>query len=250
MERYSNLSIIIPARNEGDGIARIVANAIKYSDDVIVVDGHSQDQTKEIVEKLGVKFLLDNKKGKGDAMKVGVAHAKYENILFYDADGSHDPTDLPKMAEYILSSKADMITASRRTGGSFDLDMSFVGLIRSVGCDFLVVMINHRFKANLSDVLYSFRAIKKNVFEKLDIQENGFGVEQEMVIKCLANGFSIFETPSRELKREWGKSKLQTIVGIHFIFMIVKEYFKTYKKKPMLISDTETKQVDVGSSGI
>jgi len=220
-----SISIIVPAKNEDAGIGKILHELKKFSDDVIVVDGHSHDNTKKIVTGMGVRFYLDHKLGKGDAMKVGVAKAKHEVVIFFDADGSHDKHDIPAMARLLLSKKADFVMGSRRTGGSFDLSMSLTGIIRSAGCDFLVMLINKRFHAALTDVLYSFRGIRKSVFKKLDLQENGFGIEQEMVIQCLKKGYTVAEIPSRESARGWGTSKLRTIAGLRFLTMIFREYW-------------------------
>lgn len=220
------ISIVILAKNEGAGIERIIKSILPYTNDVIVVDGHSTDNTKEIVRALGVRFYLDNKRGKGDAMKVGVTKVKRDVIIFFDADGSHDVHDIPVMAGLLLSRKADFVMGSRRTGGSFDLSMSLTGIIRSAGCDFLVMLINKRFHVKLTDVLYSFRGIRKPVFQKLQLCEDGFGIEQEMVIQSLKKGYKVAEIPSREHAREWGSSKLRTIEGLHFLTMIIKEYLR------------------------
>ena len=219
------ISIVIPAKNEGGGIGNIIKSVLPYSGDVIVVDGHSTDNTKEVARALGVRFYLDNKRGKGDAMKVGVVRAKHDVIIFFDADGSHNKNDIPAMAGLLLSKKVDFVMGSRRTGGSFDLNMSLTGIIRSAGCDFLVMLINKRFHTKLTDVLYSFRGIRKPVFKKLNLREDGFGVEQEMVMQCLKKGYKITEIPSRESARGWGSSKLRTITGLRFLIMILKEYW-------------------------
>lgn len=221
------ISIVILAKNEGAGIARIIKSVRPYTNDVIVVDGHSTDNTKHIVRQLGVRFYLDNKRGKGEAMRVGVAKVKHDIIIFFDADGSHNQKDIPVMAKLLLSRKADFVMGSRRTGGSFDLSMSLTGIIRSAGCDFLVMLINNRFRAQLTDVLYSFRGIRKPVFQNLGLREDGFGIEQEMVIQSLKKGYKVAEIPSRERARGWGSSKLRTIAGLKFLTMILKEYLES-----------------------
>lgn len=220
----SSISIVVPAKNEGAGIGKILQLLKKYSNDIIVVDGHSQDNTETVTKKAGGRFYLDNGKGKGDAMKVGVLHAKHDAVIFFDADGSHDPKGIPEMAKLLLSKKADFVMGSRRTGGSFDISMSFTGIIRSAGCDFLVMLINKRFGTKLTDVLYSFRGVRKPVFTKLRLKENGFGIEQEMVMSCLKNGYKIKEIPSREYARGWGVSKLRTIEGFRFLSKVLSEY--------------------------
>ncbi|MBI5613918.1 glycosyltransferase family 2 protein [Candidatus Gottesmanbacteria bacterium] len=219
-------SIIIPTRNEGEGIERIIRSVMRYSDDIIVVDGHSKDKTKEIAHKLGAKFYLDHGLGKGDAMKVGMQKAKYDILIYFDADGSHDEKDISKIASLLLSKKADFVMGSRRTGGSFDVSMSFQGIIRSAGCDLLVMLINHKFQTKLTDVLYSFRGTRKDIFRSLQLKDNGFGIEQEMVVSCLKKGFLVSEIPSREKARGWGESKLSTISGVKFLWNILLEYIK------------------------
>ena len=220
----SSISIVLPAKNEGAGIASILKILKKYSNDIIVVDGHSQDKTEAVTSKMGARFYLDNGKGKGDAMKIGVLHAKRDIVIFFDADGSHDPKGIPEMAKLLLSKKADFVMGSRRTGGSFDVEMSFTGIIRSAGCDFLVMLINKRYGTKLTDVLYSFRGIRKPVFTKLRLKEDGFGIEQEMVMSCLKNGYKVREIPSRECARGWGASKLRTIEGFRFLTKVLLEY--------------------------
>lgn len=224
MVQKLSISIVIPAKNEGEGIVRILKSVRPYSDDVIVVDGHSTDNTKRIVKRLGVRFYLDNKRGKGDAMKIGVAKAKHDVVIFFDADGSHDEKDIPFVAKLLYSSNAGLVVGSRRTGGSFDINMSFTGIIRSAGCDLLVMLINNRFKTQLTDVLYSFRGVRKEVFRKLNLKEDGFGIEQEMVLSCIKKGFPVIEIPSREKARGWGRSKLSTISGIKFLLRVLREY--------------------------
>ncbi len=221
----SKVSIIIACKNEGAGIERIIQSVKKYSDDIIVVDGHSNDGTKEIARKFKASFFLDNKKGRGDALKIGIKKANGEILVFFDADGSHDEKDIPNLVVPILKKEADLVIGSRRTGGSFDVNVNFTGIVRSAGCDFLVSLVNHKFKISLTDILYSFRAIKASTARRLHFKSNDFGIEQEMVVVCLKNGCKVMEIPSREKARGWGKSKLHTLIGIKFIMSILKDLY-------------------------
>ena|SRR3989344_132672 len=221
----SKVSIVIACKNEGEGIAQILKSIKKYSEDIIVVDGHSNDGTREAAKNFGVRFFLDNKKGRGDALKIGIRKAKKDIIVFFDADGSHNSQDIPKFVFPIIKNEADLVIGSRRTGGSSDLTINLVGIIRSAGCDFLVAMVNHKFKTHLTDILYSFRAIKTETAKSLHFKSNDFGIEQEMVVSCLRSGFIVKEIPSREKARGWGKSKLRTITGIKFIYSLIKQLY-------------------------
>ena len=199
----NEISIVIPAKNEGEGIERIINSVILFTDDILVIDANSQDGTKEICNLYGVKYVMDDGRGKGAAMAIGVKLCKYNDIIFYDADGSHDPKDIPEFIRLLKETDVDMITASRRTGGSYDIDLSFGGLIRSTGCDFLTFLVNTRYGVTLTDILYSYRAIRKNKFNELDLVQPGFGVEQEMVMNAIERKFNIIEIASRENKRTY-----------------------------------------------
>lgn len=221
----SRVSIIIACKNEGSGIKKILESVKKYSDDIVVVDGHSNDGTEEIVKKFKASFFLDNKKGRGDAIKIGIKKAKGDILVFFDADGSHDEKDIPNLVKPILKREADLVVGSRRTGGSFDINVNLTGIIRSAGCDFLVSLVNHKFKTSLTDILYSFRAIKALTARKLNLKSNDFCIEQEVVVSCLKNGYTVREIPSREKSRGWGKSKLHTLMGIKFSFSLIKDLY-------------------------
>lgn len=223
--KFSDLSIVIPSKFEAEGIQKIIDNALIYSDDVIVVDGNSNDGTKEICDKNKIKFFEDGNSGKGKAMSIGVNNSDNDLIIFYDSDGSHDHNDIPNIYEK-LKNNYDLVLTSRRTGGSHDVDLSFNGLIRSFGCDLLVFLLNTRFNQNFTDILYSFRGMKKEKYINLDLKEEGFLIEQEMIIKSIKNKFEICQIPSREGKRKWGSSKLRTISGIKFLYKLILEFFK------------------------
>ena len=223
--KKSKVSIVIASKNEGEGIQKILNSLRKYSDDIIVVDGHSNDGTREKVERFGARFFLDNKKGRGDALKIGIKNARKDVIVFFDADGSHDERDIPNLVSQIMQKKADLAIGSRRTGGSFDVNVNWTGIIRSAGSDFLVAIVNHKFRTSLTDILYSFRAIRASTAKKIKFESDDFGIEQEMVVASLKKGYKVLEVPSREKARAWGKSKLKTISGVKFILELLKQLY-------------------------
>jgi glycosyltransferase involved in cell wall biosynthesis len=221
----SKVSIVIACKNEGDGIGKVLKSVKKYSEDIIVVDGHSNDGTKEKVNSFGASFYLDNKKGRGDALKIGIKHAKSDIIVFFDADGSHDEEDIPNLVNPILRKEGDLVIGSRRTGGSFDVSVNITGIVRAAGCDFLVSLVNYKYKTSLTDILYSLRAIRTTTARKIGFKSNDFGIEQEMVVSCLKKGYKVKEIPSREKARGWGKSKLHTLTGIKFLVVLLKDLY-------------------------
>ncbi len=221
----AKVTIIIPTKNEAEGLLHIIRSIKQYADEIIVVDGHSKDATKRIALQENVIYLLDHGRGRGDAVRMAIKRAHNELLVFFDADGSHEAKDIPRLLKLLTEDKADMVICSRRTGGSFDMEMNFTGLIRSMGSDILVAIVNHAYKTKLTDILYSFRAIRKSTALSLGLTADDFCIEQEMVVMCLKKGFRLLEIPSREKARAWGVSKLNTITGIKFIFHL---YGKIY----------------------
>ena len=221
-----NLSIIVSSKKECENLKTILPILKRKSDDVIVVDGHSKDGTEEVCLLNKVSFVLDNGLGKGDAQRVGALVAKYDYIIFYDADGSHDPNDIDNLYSDITSEKFELIVCSRKKGGSLDLscNLTFIGLIRSTGCDFLTLLFNKFFKTEFSDILYSLKSIRKDKFNSLGTTENGFGIEIDILAKSVKKKYRIKEIPSRENARIHGESKLSTSFGIYFIYQIFREW--------------------------
>ena len=223
---FNNLSIIISAKKEYLNILKIIPKLKKYSKDIILIDGNSNDGTKEFCKKQKIRFYLDNGKGKGAAQRLGASKAKKKNIIFVDGDGAHDLKDIPKI-NYLLK-KFDLIICSRQTGGSYDLDFykGFSSVIRASGVIFLVVMLNKLYKKNFTDVLYSLKGISKKKFLNLKTTSNGFAIELDILISSIVKKIKIYELPSREYSRKYGKSKLSTIVGVYFIYYIFKRFIK------------------------
>ena len=221
---FKNLSIIVLAKNEYETLVEILPEIKKYADDVILVDGHSNDKTKELCDELEINFCLDNKLGKGDAQRVGVSKAKNKFIIFVDGDGAHELGDIKKIYEK-LELNDGLVVCSRQTGGSYDLNLNskFSSVVRVAGVVFLVVLFNKLFKTNLTDVLYSYKGISKSNFEKIKTSQNGFTIEIDILIQSIKKGLIITEIPSRENARKYGISKLPTIEGLYFIYFILKK---------------------------
>lgn len=221
------ISIIIPCKNEAKNLTFLLPKLKKVSSDLIVIDANSNDGTKFICKKNKVKYVKDDGKGKGSAQRIAIKFAKFENVVFFDGDGAPDIKDI-SLLNSKLNDGYDLVICSRQTGGSYDLDYNagFKSAIRASGVIFLVILFNKIFNQSFTDVLYSFKAIKKKKFISLQTKENGFAIEIEILVKAIKNKLKIIEIPSRENRRKYGYSKLPTIGGIYFIYFILKEGLK------------------------
>ena len=219
------VTAVIPAKNEEEGIEKIIKNVSRFVDEVLVVDGHSKDKTRQIAKECGAKVVLDGGKGKGDGVKTGIRKAKGDIIVFIDADGSHNPKDIPKLIKPIKNGEADLVVASRAKGGSDEVRLDLDGLFRQIGSEIAAILVNFRWRANLTDIQNGFRAIRKKTALALKLESDGFEIEEEMIMKCLKRGVRIMEVAGHEYQRKWGVSKLPTIQAWRFALRLFKELF-------------------------
>ena len=145
-------------------------------------------------------------------------------IVYIDADGSHAPNDVPRVAAPVLSGEFDLVIGSRRRGGSDELHSSFFEFVRLVGSEIIGLAINYRFGLRLTDYQNGLRAIRRDVMNGLDTTQNGFTIEEEISIKCIRRGYRVGEVPAHEYRRQAGRSHLVTWkVGWNFVWTALKE---------------------------
>lgn len=202
------VSLVIAALNEEATIGLVIEQCRGYGDEVLVMDGHSTDGTCEIAVSRGARVVLDSGGGKGSALRESLDYVRGDILVFLDADGSHEASDIPKLLGPILRGEADHVSASRLMGGSSELHGGFDEFFRLTGSSFITACINKRFKVRLSDSQNGFRAIRADVMRNLELREDITTIEQEMIIKTLKKGYRLAEVPSHEYKRMAGKSKI------------------------------------------
>ncbi|MCM0607196.1 MAG: glycosyltransferase family 2 protein [Xanthomonadaceae bacterium] len=206
---FKNVTVIIPAKDEEPTIGNVIDRVKKYCGEVIVVDGHSKDKTSEVSESHGATVVKDRMRGKGDAIRCSIKHIKTDIAVFIDADGSHDPTDIPHLIKPILEDKYDHVSGSRLLGGSSELHGGFDEFLRLTGSSFITACINWRYKVRISESQNGFRAIKTDVLRKLKLKEDITTIEQEMIIKTINQGYRLGEVPAHEYERKAGVSKIR-----------------------------------------
>src|SRR4029079_9884522 len=122
----------------------------------------------EVRARMCASFLAESWRGKGYAIRQAIPHIRTPVTVFLDADGSHDPEDIPLLVEPILSDEADHVVASRLRGGSSELHGGFDEFLRLAGSSFITACINWRFKCGLSESQNGFRAVRTSVLRDLD----------------------------------------------------------------------------------
>lgn len=222
----SDISVIICSKNEEKSIGKVIAGCLEHAGEVIIIDGLSHDSTVEIARAMGARVFLDGGNGKGEAVRIGISKATRDVLVFIDADGSHDPQDIPRMVQPIFDGVADHVSGSRMRGGSDELHGDIGKFIRMVGSDIITLGINYRFGVRLTESQNGFRAIRRAVALKLDLKENITTIEQEMIIKTLRKGYRITEIPAHEYERFSGDSNIDVKrVWFRYVYTWLKYMF-------------------------
>lgn len=197
---------IVPARNEVANLLPILHYLKRYADEVLLIDGHSTDGTPDLAAALGIEVIKDNGLGKGDALRLGLERARNEFVVMLDADGSHDPGEIPSLLQPLVEGEADHVSGSRMIGGSEELHATINQSVRLFGSQVVTLCINYSQNVRLTDCQNGFRALRRDVALDLGLTENIHTIEQEMIIKSLRCGYRIAEVPTREYARANGES--------------------------------------------
>jgi dolichol-phosphate hexosyltransferase len=202
------VAAVILARNEERTIGEAVKGAARFAHKVIVMDGHSSDQTAAIASGMGAKVYTDPGRGKGGAIRQSLTLTDADVIVFMDADGSHDPSDIPRLALPVIRGETDLCVGSRFAGGSDELSVSVGQLIRTIGNISMNIAINKRWQVALTDTLNGFRAVDRQAALNIGLREDRHTIEQEMVMKMLRHGYRVINTPTHEYNRKFGESHI------------------------------------------
>ncbi len=221
--RRQAVTVVIPTLNEAATLSDVVRGVRPHADDLLVVDGRSPDGTADLARSLGCRVVFDHGKGKGEALRTAMDHVHTPVTVFIDADGSHDPADIPKLIEPIQEGRADHVSGSRLIGGSSELHGGFDECLRLMGSSFITACINHRFRVRLSESQNGFRAIRTDVLRDLGLREDITTIEQEMIMKTLKKGYRMAEVPTHEHVRKAGYSKIRVHkVAFRYVFTLIK----------------------------
>jgi len=213
------IEAVIPTLNEAGIIEETLRGVMKYVDRILVIDGHSVDETTDIARKLGAIVVIQNDMGKGAALREAFNCVDCDIIAMIDADGSMKPEEVPLLIE-AMTSDVDLVKGSRFLPRGYSEDMTFV---RKIGNWLLLLLVNLLWSAKYTDLCYGFAAIRREALKRLypHLKSVGFEIETEIFIKAKKLGLKVIEVPSAELKRRHGKSNLKIIPDGFRIFRTI-----------------------------
>ncbi|MHB9117895.1 MAG: glycosyltransferase family 2 protein [Burkholderiales bacterium] len=214
-------SLIIPARNEGEGLRRLLPELPRYLPDgceVIVVNDGSQDDTLAVCQSYGVRIISHTyPKGNGAAIKTGARAAAGDVLIFMDADGQHKPEDIPRLLEKFHQEGCDMVVGARTKG-------SQAGVHRAVANDIFSRFATWMVQQPVEDLTSGFRVVKADKFRKfLYLLPNGFSYPTTITMSFFRAGFDVAYLPIHTPRRSSGKSHIRPLRdGIRFLLIIIK----------------------------
>ena len=239
------ISVIIPTLNEEKNLAYVLPLLPRDIDEVIVVDGHSTDDTIGVARRLrpGARIVTQTRRGKGNALACGFAASRGDIVVMMDADGSTDPREIPRFVE-ALRAGADFAKGSRfiAGGGSGDITR-----IRRLGNRFLNGIVNLAYRTRYTDLCYGYNAFWRGCLADMQLEVgaeptaaadpamrwgDGFEIETIINVRVARAGLRIAEVPSYERPRLHGASNLHAASdGLRVLRCIVAERFRTASRR-------------------
>jgi len=225
------LSVVIPCYNEEKTLALCVGKVMEIADDqleleVIIVDDCSRDASRSIaaglVERIpGLLFLQhESNRGKGAALRTGISHTTGDFVAIQDADLEYDPMDLKRLLVPLRKGEADVVLGSRFLSHGYHRVLYFW---HSLGNRFLTLLSNMLTDLNLTDMETCYKVFRRDVIQKITIEENRFGFEPEIVAKIAHARLRIYEMGISYRGRTYAEGKKIGVKdGLRALYCVLK----------------------------
>ena len=217
-------TLIILTRNEINGVKALIRKIpFETVDEFFAVDYKSTDGTVEFFKKHQIPVIEQQKPGRGEGFRLASKSAKGEYLIFFSPDGNENPADIPRLIS-LLKAGNDLVIASRFMKNSRNEEDNRVLKFRAWANKMFTLAVRLFWGGNVTDVINGYRAIKKSLFNKINLDAAGFAIEFQMTIRALKAGAKIAEIPTIEGDRIGGQSTSHAIpTGFKFIYYLARE---------------------------
>jgi len=226
-ELSSNISVIIATLNEEEGIGPTIGEMQKilHNPYMVVIDGNSIDRTIEIAKNMGADVMLQEGRGKGDAMFQGIKTlaSKVPYIVFTDADYTYPAQYIPQMIELLEANPRVGMVIGNRFKGQYNLSKTITNpfYVGNKLLAFAQLVMNG---INLGDPLSGLRVVRTEALDGWKPKSKGFDVEAEMNTTVERRGYGIMEVPI-DYRNRMGEKKLKLRHGLGIMKRILAESF-------------------------
>ncbi len=213
--------VIVPALNEEKAVSKVISDFKREGfKDVYVIDGGSSDKTVELSKKAGAKVILQNGKGKGDALRQVLREVDADIYVTVDADDTYDASRVKELVEPVKSGEYDMVVARR--------SLSEIPLFNRFGNFLFNMIISVFYGYRLCDILSGYRVMSRELVRSFRLDSDDFEVETELTVEALENRFKILEIPT-VYKPRIGDTKLNPVRDGFRIGMTLVRLVRDYK---------------------
>ena len=220
----SNLTLIIPAKNEKESLPKVLDELDKFSFKRNIVLEASDKLTIEAIKNYDCEIIYQDSRGYGDALKKGIETVDTKFFCIFNADGSFDPKELDAMIKKLEDDKYDFVFASRYEKNCGSEDDTVITLIGNYIFTFLGKIF---FKLEITDILYTFVMARTSCAKNLGLSSKDFSFCVELPIKAKRNGYKICTSKSFERSRIAGKKKVNAFKdGLKILFSMIKLFFR------------------------
>ena len=220
----SNLTLIIPAKNERESLPKVLDELEKFNFKKNIILESSDKLTIEAIKTYDCKIIYQDSKGYGDALKKGIETVETKFFCIFNADGSFDPKELDLMINRLEEGKYDFVFASRYEKNCGSEDDTFVTFIGNYIFTFLGKIF---FKLEITDILYTFVMARTSCAKKLGLTAKDFSFCVELPIKAQRANYKICTSKSFERSRIAGKKKVNAFKdGLKILFSMIKLFFR------------------------
>ncbi len=219
--------LVLLTFNEAEALPKIFDRLpLSAADEVLAVDGGSEDGTVEFLRARGVRVLCQPRRGRGVAFRLALETTDAETICYYSPDGNEDPDDIPKIFEKIETEGQDLVVASRMMRGAYNEEDVHWWRPRKWVNQLFTLAANLLWNRGtyVEDTINGFRAVRADSLRRCACDADGFPIEYQMSIRMMKLGFAIGEMPTHEYPRLGGRSTAESwTTGVVFIKTLLRE---------------------------